>query len=223
MVPCGHAPMNRPRAEIVSGSGAGSLVPILHSPRYATHCDYLLPSRHIIRSRAAVRASGSRPARRSGRATRGSRGSPRRSNRRRPYRPPRPHRSRDAQPRGVLQRPTHSRCQRTIRRSAADHGRGAGRGRHVERKVTESRWIWAEYQRKWPPEERRPVDTSNDPPGSWRGDGDRFLKVADNSRVEAACDLIADREREKISPALRAIESQDPDRPTALYFQDFCA
>ena len=79
-------------------------------------------------------------------------------------------------------------------------------------KVTESRWIWTEYQRKWPPEERRPVDTSNDPPGSWRADGDRFLKVADNSRVEAACDQIADREREKITPALRAIESQDPGR-----------
>jgi hypothetical protein len=78
--------------------------------------------------------------------------------------------------------------------------------------VTESRWLWAEYQRRWPPEERRPVDTSNDPPGSWRGDGDRFLKVADNSRVEAACDLIADREQEKITPALRATESQDPDR-----------
>jgi hypothetical protein len=79
-------------------------------------------------------------------------------------------------------------------------------------KVTESRWIWCEYQRKWPPEERRPVDRSSDPPGSWRGDGDRFLNVADNSRVEAACDLIADREREKTTPALRAIESQDPDR-----------
>jgi hypothetical protein len=78
--------------------------------------------------------------------------------------------------------------------------------------VIESRWLWAEYQRRWPPEERRPVDTSNDPPGSWRGDGDRFLKVADNSRVEAACDLIAEREQEKITPALRAIESQDPDR-----------
>ena len=79
-------------------------------------------------------------------------------------------------------------------------------------KVTESRWIWAEYQRKWPPEERRPVDRSSDPPGSWRGEGDRFLEVADNSRVEAACDLIAEREREKITPAIRAIESQDPDR-----------
>jgi hypothetical protein len=79
-------------------------------------------------------------------------------------------------------------------------------------KVTGSRLLWTEYQRKWPPEERRPVDRSNDPPGSWRGDGDRYLKVADNSRVEAACDLIAEREQEKISPALRAIESQDPDR-----------
>jgi hypothetical protein len=78
--------------------------------------------------------------------------------------------------------------------------------------VTESRWLWAEYQRRWPPEERRPVDTSNDPPGSWRGEGRRFLDVADNSRVEAACDQIADREREKITPALRTIESQDPDR-----------
>ena len=79
-------------------------------------------------------------------------------------------------------------------------------------KVPESRWLWTEYQRKWPPEERRPVDSSSDPPGSWRGEGDRYLKVADNSRVEAACDRIAELEREKITPALRAIESQDPDR-----------
>ena len=78
--------------------------------------------------------------------------------------------------------------------------------------VTESRWLWAEYQRRWPPEERRRVDTSNDPPGSWRGEGRRFLDVADNSRVEAVCDLIAEREREKITPALRTIESQDPGR-----------
>jgi hypothetical protein len=79
-------------------------------------------------------------------------------------------------------------------------------------KIAESRWLWTEYQRKWPPGEREPVDRSSDPPGSWRGDGDRYLKVADNSRVEAACDLIAERERETITPALRAIESQDPDR-----------
>jgi hypothetical protein len=79
-------------------------------------------------------------------------------------------------------------------------------------KVTEFRWIWAEYLRKWPPEERRPVDRSSGPPGSWRGEGSRSLEVEDNSRVEAACDRIAELEREKITPAMRAVESQDPDR-----------
>jgi hypothetical protein len=76
----------------------------------------------------------------------------------------------------------------------------------------ESRWMWSEYQRRWPPEERAPVDQSADPPGSWRGDGDRVLDRADNGRVESACDRIAEREQEKVSPALRATESQDPDR-----------
>jgi hypothetical protein len=79
-------------------------------------------------------------------------------------------------------------------------------------KVTESRWIWSEYQRKWPPDERASVDKSDVPPGSWRGDGNRSLNSADNDRVEAACDSIAEREEGKISPALRAVESQDPDR-----------
>ena len=76
----------------------------------------------------------------------------------------------------------------------------------------ESRWMWAEYQRRWPPGERTPVDRSEDPPGSWHGDGNRVLDPADNARVESACDRIAEREEEKISPALRATESQDPDR-----------
>ena len=76
----------------------------------------------------------------------------------------------------------------------------------------ESRWMWMEYQRKWPPEERTPVDSSADPPGSWRGDGNRVLDRAANTRVESACDRITEREQEKISPALSATESQDPDR-----------
>jgi hypothetical protein len=79
-------------------------------------------------------------------------------------------------------------------------------------KATEFRWMWTEYQRKWPPEERRPVDRSSGPPGSWRGEGGRELEVEDNSRVEAACDRTVELEREKITPALRAVESQDPDR-----------
>jgi hypothetical protein len=64
----------------------------------------------------------------------------------------------------------------------------------------------------WPPTERAPADRSDHPPGTWRGEGNRSLDRADNTRIEAACDRIADREQEKISPALRATESQDPDR-----------
>src|SRR5215471_11261026 len=78
--------------------------------------------------------------------------------------------------------------------------------------VTESRWMWTEYQRKWPPSERPPVDKSAGPPGSWHGEGNRVLDRAANGQVEAACDRIAEREREKISPAMHAVESQDPDR-----------
>lgn len=79
-------------------------------------------------------------------------------------------------------------------------------------KVEESRWMWGEYQRKWPPAERPSADRSKDPAGSWRVDRNRVLEPAANSRVDAECDRIAKREEERISPALRAIESQDPDR-----------
>jgi len=72
--------------------------------------------------------------------------------------------------------------------------------------------MWSEYQRRWPPGERPPVDRSKDSPGSWHSEGNKSLKPDENSRVEAACDQIATRERELISPAMRAVESQDPDR-----------
>jgi len=78
--------------------------------------------------------------------------------------------------------------------------------------AAESRWMWREYQRRWPPEERAPVDRSGDAPGSWRGDGNRFLDRTENGRIESACDRIAKLEEEKITPAMRATESQDPDR-----------
>ena len=97
----------------------------------------------------------------------------------------------------------------TARRSAAAEQAATEKW---QEKSEESRWMWTEYQRKWPPEERAPVDRSGDESGSWRGDGNRVLKPADNSQVEAACDRITDRERDTISPAMRAIESQDPDR-----------
>jgi hypothetical protein len=81
-----------------------------------------------------------------------------------------------------------------------------------EEKAEESRRMWGEYKRRWPDEERPPVDRSHHLPGSWLGDGGRFLDGAVNRRMEAECDRIAEREEKKITPALRAVESQDPDR-----------
>jgi hypothetical protein len=78
--------------------------------------------------------------------------------------------------------------------------------------TAESRWIWSEYQRKWPPAERSSDDRSTDPTDSWRGERGRSLDSADNNRVEAECDHISRREKERISPAMRSVESQDPDR-----------
>jgi hypothetical protein len=79
-------------------------------------------------------------------------------------------------------------------------------------KAAESRWIWSEYQRKWPPVERSSADRSTGRPSSGTGDGNRLLEPAENSRVEAECDHIARREKERISPAMRSVESQDVDR-----------
>jgi hypothetical protein len=97
----------------------------------------------------------------------------------------------------------------TVRRITAEAQASAEKW---DKQTEESRWMWSEYQRRWPPSERTPFKRSDDVPGSWCGEGNRTLKPKANGRVEAACDQIADREREKISPAMRAIESQDPDR-----------
>ena len=54
-----------------------------------------------------------------------------------------------------------------------------------DKAAEESRWMWGEYQRRWPPANVPPVDTSADPPGSWRADGDRYLPTAVNNRVDS--------------------------------------
>lgn len=81
-----------------------------------------------------------------------------------------------------------------------------------EEKADLSRWMWAEYRRRWPPEERTQVERSDDPSGCWRGDSGRSLGAADNAEVEQECEIIADREKQTISPRLRDVESCDPSR-----------
>ena len=120
-------------------------------------------------------------------------------------------------PRPAIGRSTTPTCGRPFPRKSPPRRDGLQqRSRPLAKKwgksVRESRWMWTEYQRKWPSEERTPVKRPDDTPGSWRGEGNRSLKPEANGRVDAACDQIADRERQKISPAMRAVESQDPDR-----------
>jgi hypothetical protein len=81
-----------------------------------------------------------------------------------------------------------------------------------EEQSDEYREMWGEYLRRWPPEERPQPDRSKAEPGSWVGEGKRSLDPTKNAQVEVACDRVADLERDKISPAMRAVESQDPDR-----------
>jgi hypothetical protein len=97
----------------------------------------------------------------------------------------------------------------TVQRITAEEKAAA---KKWDKQTEESRWMWTEYQRRWPPSERTPVDRAADSSASWVGDRNRSLDSADNGRVEAACDRIADWERERITPTMRALESQDPDR-----------
>jgi hypothetical protein len=75
-----------------------------------------------------------------------------------------------------------------------------------------SRGLWAQHRGWWPLEERPPVDRSRDAPGSWRGDSNRFLDRSANDHVDKQCDRIAETERDIVSPAMRAVESCNPDR-----------
>jgi hypothetical protein len=95
---------------------------------------------------------------------------------------------------------------------AAENGQQAKPTATWEEKAEQFRWMRGEYKRRWPPEERPAVDRSKDSPGSWRGDSNRLLERPINGRIEAECDRIAQRERETISPALRKVESCDPNR-----------
>jgi hypothetical protein len=105
-----------------------------------------------------------------------------------------------------------SRSEPGARSKPPENAHQAQPGSSWEETKAESRWMWGEYKRHFPPEERPPVDTSKDPPGSWRADAGRYLNPHRNQRIEAECDRIANREKNEITPALRAIESLDPHR-----------
>ncbi len=81
----------------------------------------------------------------------------------------------------------------TARQDAADEQAAAEKW---DKSAEEFRWMWGEYQRRWPPDERPPVDNSADPPGSWRADGDRYLDRPPTNELMRRATVLLDRERE---------------------------
>ena len=76
----------------------------------------------------------------------------------------------------------------------------------------ELRQVWAEHETKWPSREDPEYEDTRAEPGAWRGNGDRHLDPEANAEVERGCTRIRDIGENIITPAMRSIESEDPDR-----------
>ena len=59
---------------------------------------------------------------------------------------------------------------------------------------------------------RAELSAAVDPPGSWRGESNRYLDASANGTVEARCDRVAKTEGRLISPGVLAVEGQDAGR-----------
>ena len=103
---------------------------------------------------------------------------------------------------GVLHRSANNRLAEQTAVTQRTAAKEQAAAEQWQEKSAESRWIWQEYQRKWPSTDRTPADRPGDP-GSWRGSGDRSLGGAANSRSNWSATASPPREEDKISPALR--------------------
>jgi hypothetical protein len=74
---------------------------------------------------------------------------------------------------------------------------------------------WAEHEKKWPSPERQRAPSRPDIPGAWRGDGGRCLDPEANAEVDRGCERIREAGQKIITPALKQIEAQDPERKLA--------
>jgi hypothetical protein len=112
--------------------------------------------------------------------------------------------------------PPERRDQRTypaeFRATVEAEYRAAARDSSWDTAVLELRKAWAAHEAKWPPP--RDPGSSHAPaaPGAWRGDSDRHLDPEANAEVERGCGLIHEVGEHIITPAMRAIEAEAPDR-----------
>lgn len=78
--------------------------------------------------------------------------------------------------------------------------------------VLELRRAWEEHEAKWPRADDCGQPSRPAAPGAWRGDGDRCLDPEANAEVERGCGRIREIGENVITPAMRTIESEDPER-----------
>lgn len=71
---------------------------------------------------------------------------------------------------------------------------------------------WADHQEKWPSPERSGHSPQTDAQGAWLGAGDRRLDPEVNSEVDRGCRRISEIGEYVVTPAIRRIEAEDPDR-----------
>lgn len=90
--------------------------------------------------------------------------------------------------------------------------RAAARDGSWDAAALELRSAWAAHEARWP----SPRDSGSwdrpAAPGAWRGDGDRYLEAEADVEVERGCGRIRDIGENVVTPAMRAIEAEDPDR-----------
>jgi hypothetical protein len=77
------------------------------------------------------------------------------------------------------------------------------------------REAWENHEKKWTYPERAGPAVHPEVPGAWRGDGGRYLAPDANAEVTRGCARIREVSDTVITPAMRRIEAEDPDRRLA--------
>lgn len=74
------------------------------------------------------------------------------------------------------------------------------------------REAWENHEKRWTHPERTGPTVHPEVPGAWRGDGGRYLAPDANAEVAHGCARIREVGETVITPAMRRIEAEDPDR-----------
>lgn len=108
--------------------------------------------------------------------------------------------------------PQDQQAYRARYRATVDDVNRAARDQAWHAAVLELRQAWEAHEAKWPRADDSGQPSRPAAPGAWRGDGDRCLDPEANAEVERRCGRIREIGENVITPAMRTIEAEDPDR-----------